>query len=134
MRSVPVKAPAWDKVIIENDSHIHKPRRHHERKCFYSPSWPPLGAVDLHPAPALPDPMSHDLSSGTVVMQVTANDADDATYGNSARVVYSILQGQPYFSVEPETGNLSQDPSLSRPHTHSHTHTHTSSQAVKRRR
>lgn len=37
-------------------------------------------------------------------MQVTATDADDPTYGNSARLVYSILQGQPYFSVEPQTG------------------------------
>ncbi|XP_064231967.1 cadherin-18 isoform X2 [Aotus nancymaae] len=35
---------------------------------------------------------------------VTATDADDPTYGNSARVVYSILQGQPYFSVDPKTG------------------------------
>nr|XP_056710176.1 cadherin-6 [Euleptes europaea] len=41
---------------------------------------------------------------GTFVVQVTATDADDPTYGNSARVVYSILQGQPYFSVESETG------------------------------
>uniref|UniRef100_A0A5F8GI78 Cadherin 7 n=1 Tax=Monodelphis domestica TaxID=13616 RepID=A0A5F8GI78_MONDO len=41
---------------------------------------------------------------GTSVVQVTATDADDPTYGNSARVVYSILQGQPYFSVEPKTG------------------------------
>ncbi|KAE8279645.1 Cadherin-9 Precursor [Larimichthys crocea] len=41
---------------------------------------------------------------GTSVIQVTALDADDATYGNSARVVYSILEGQPYFSVDPETG------------------------------
>ncbi|XP_069469708.1 cadherin-6-like [Ambystoma mexicanum] len=41
---------------------------------------------------------------GTFVVQVTANDDDDPTYGNSARVVYSILQGQPYFSVESETG------------------------------
>ncbi|KAK5849777.1 hypothetical protein PBY51_014083 [Eleginops maclovinus] len=41
---------------------------------------------------------------GTSVIQVTAADADDATYGNSARVVYSILEGQPYFSVDPETG------------------------------
>ncbi|MBN3272715.1 CADH6 protein, partial [Polyodon spathula] len=41
---------------------------------------------------------------GTPVIQVTATDDDDATYGNSARVVYSILQGQPYFSVEPDTG------------------------------
>ncbi|MGH0124794.1 UNVERIFIED_CONTAM: hypothetical protein FKN15_074495 [Acipenser sinensis] len=41
---------------------------------------------------------------GTSVMQVTASDADDPTYGNSARLVYSILEGQPYFSVEPHTG------------------------------
>ncbi|XP_073486990.1 cadherin-6-like isoform X1 [Aquarana catesbeiana] len=41
---------------------------------------------------------------GTFVVQVTANDADDPTYGNSAKVVYSILQGQPYFSVESESG------------------------------
>uniref|UniRef100_A0AAX7T4S1 Cadherin domain-containing protein n=1 Tax=Astatotilapia calliptera TaxID=8154 RepID=A0AAX7T4S1_ASTCA len=41
---------------------------------------------------------------GTSVLQVTATDADDPTYGNSARLVYSILQGQPYFSVEPQTG------------------------------
>ncbi|XP_053496042.1 cadherin-10-like [Ictalurus furcatus] len=41
---------------------------------------------------------------GTFVVQVTATDADDVMYGNSAKVVYSILQGQPYFSVEPETG------------------------------
>ncbi|XP_062473684.1 cadherin-9 isoform X1 [Pezoporus occidentalis] len=43
-------------------------------------------------------------SVGTSVIQVTATDADDANYGNSAKVVYSILQGQPYFSVDPETG------------------------------
>ncbi|XP_048867099.1 cadherin-10-like isoform X2 [Brienomyrus brachyistius] len=41
---------------------------------------------------------------GTFVARVTATDADDATYGNSAKLVYSILQGQPYFSVEPESG------------------------------
>ncbi|XP_043109088.1 cadherin-18 [Puntigrus tetrazona] len=41
---------------------------------------------------------------GTSVFQVTATDADDPTYGNSARVVYSVLQGQPYFSVDPKTG------------------------------
>uniref|UniRef100_A0A3Q3W8R2 Cadherin-10 n=1 Tax=Mola mola TaxID=94237 RepID=A0A3Q3W8R2_MOLML len=41
---------------------------------------------------------------GTSVIQVTAVDADDATYGNSAKVVYSILEGQPYFSVDPDTG------------------------------
>ncbi|XP_067905175.1 cadherin-11 isoform X1 [Heterodontus francisci] len=41
---------------------------------------------------------------GTSVIQVTATDADDPSYGNSARLVYSILEGQPYFSVEPQTG------------------------------
>ncbi|XP_045895078.1 cadherin-18 isoform X2 [Micropterus dolomieu] len=41
---------------------------------------------------------------GVSVLQVTATDADDPTYGNSARIVYSILQGQPYFSVDPKTG------------------------------
>lgn len=45
-------------------------------------------------------------SAGTYVTQVTATDADDPTYGNSARVVYSILHGQPYFSVDPKTGNV----------------------------
>lgn len=44
--------------------------------------------------------------AGTYVTQVTATDADDPTYGNSARVVYSILHGQPYFSVDPKTGTL----------------------------
>ncbi|KAK7811923.1 hypothetical protein U0070_006976 [Myodes glareolus] len=47
---------------------------------------------------------SHLSPSGTSVIQVTATDADDPTYGNSARVVYSILQGQPYFSVDSKTG------------------------------
>ncbi|CDQ99311.1 unnamed protein product, partial [Oncorhynchus mykiss] len=49
---------------------------------------------------------------GTSVMQVTATDADDPTYGNSARLVYSILQGQPYFSVEPQTGTQPLCPTL----------------------
>lgn len=40
-------------------------------------------------------------------MQLTATDADDPTYGNSARVVYSILEGQPYFSVDAKTGKTS---------------------------
>lgn len=44
------------------------------------------------------------LFTGTSVLQVTASDSDDPTYGNSARIVYSILQGQPYFSVDPKTG------------------------------
>ncbi|KAI1902264.1 hypothetical protein AGOR_G00042910 [Albula goreensis] len=43
---------------------------------------------------------------GTSVMEVTAIDADDATYGNSAKLVFSILEGQPYFSVDPNTGQI----------------------------
>uniref|UniRef100_A0A672SZK8 Cadherin 18 n=1 Tax=Sinocyclocheilus grahami TaxID=75366 RepID=A0A672SZK8_SINGR len=41
---------------------------------------------------------------GTSVFQITATDADDPTYGNSAKIVYSILQGQPFFTVDPKTG------------------------------
>lgn len=51
----------------------------------------------------------HPLSQGAFVTTVTATDADDEAYGNSAKLVYSILQGQPYFSIEPETGKLSKD-------------------------
>ncbi|KAM7378655.1 hypothetical protein PAMP_004266 [Pampus punctatissimus] len=40
---------------------------------------------------------------GTSVFEVTASDADDTTYGNSAKIVYSILEGQSYFSVDPMT-------------------------------
>ncbi|XP_078397227.1 cadherin-7-like [Cetorhinus maximus] len=41
---------------------------------------------------------------GTFVTQVTATDADDPSHGGHARIVYQILQGQPYFLVEPTTG------------------------------
>ncbi|XP_059580248.1 cadherin-19 isoform X2 [Alligator mississippiensis] len=41
---------------------------------------------------------------GTSVIQVTATDRDDPYYGYNARLLYSIIQGQPYFSVEPKTG------------------------------
>lgn len=44
------------------------------------------------------------LCVGTTVVTITATDADDQTYGNSAKLVYSILQGQPYFSVDSENG------------------------------
>ncbi|XP_073438990.1 cadherin-8 isoform X1 [Dendrobates tinctorius] len=40
---------------------------------------------------------------GTSVTKVIATDADDPVYGNSAKLVYSILEGQPYFSIEPHT-------------------------------
>ncbi|KAM3604810.1 uncharacterized protein V6R79_016461 [Siganus canaliculatus] len=60
-------------------------------------------------APAFPDgPFSATIPEmsdvGTSVFQVTASDADDSTYGNSAKIAYSILEGQPYFSVDPMTG------------------------------
>lgn len=41
---------------------------------------------------------------GMPVIRVTATDADDPSYGNSARVVYSVVKGQPYFSVDRHTG------------------------------
>ncbi|XP_066103194.1 cadherin-19 isoform X1 [Saccopteryx bilineata] len=41
---------------------------------------------------------------GTFVIQVTGSDADDPSYGNNARLLYSLLQGPPYFSIEPTTG------------------------------
>ncbi|KAM9301669.1 cadherin-8 [Gastrophryne carolinensis] len=40
---------------------------------------------------------------GTYVTKVTATDSDDPVYGNSAKLVYSILEGQPYFSIEPHS-------------------------------
>uniref|UniRef100_A0A8C6S4X8 Cadherin 8 n=1 Tax=Neogobius melanostomus TaxID=47308 RepID=A0A8C6S4X8_9GOBI len=43
---------------------------------------------------------------GTPVTQVTATDADDSGYGNSAKLVYSILEGQPYFSVDPNSATI----------------------------
>ncbi|KAG7478316.1 hypothetical protein MATL_G00079110 [Megalops atlanticus] len=41
---------------------------------------------------------------GTSVMKVTASDADDPTYGSSARVVYSVLEGEKFFTVDNQTG------------------------------
>ncbi|XP_044514023.1 cadherin-19 [Gracilinanus agilis] len=43
---------------------------------------------------------------GTSVIQVTATDNDDPSHGKNARLIYSILRGRPYFSVEPTTGVL----------------------------
>lgn len=39
-------------------------------------------------------------------MKVTASDADDPTYGSSARVVYSVLEGEKIFSVDRLTGKI----------------------------
>lgn len=52
---------------------------------------------------------------GTSVIQITATDADDPTYGNSARIVYSVLQGQAYFSIDPKTGEQNQSMPSSTP-------------------
>uniref|UniRef100_A0A8B9YA21 Cadherin 22 n=1 Tax=Bos mutus grunniens TaxID=30521 RepID=A0A8B9YA21_BOSMU len=41
--------------------------------------------------------------TGTSVMQVMASDADDPTYGSSARLVYSVLDGEHHFTVDPKT-------------------------------
>lgn len=39
-------------------------------------------------------------------MKVTASDADDPTYGSSARVVYSVLEGEKFFTVDKNTGKI----------------------------
>lgn len=39
-------------------------------------------------------------------MKVTASDADDPTYGSSARVVYSVLEGEKFFTVDKHTGKI----------------------------
>ncbi|RXM33947.1 Cadherin-22 [Acipenser ruthenus] len=41
---------------------------------------------------------------GTSVMKVTASDADDPTYGSSARVIYSVLEEEKIFTVDSKTG------------------------------
>uniref|UniRef100_A0AAY4A2P5 Cadherin-10 n=1 Tax=Denticeps clupeoides TaxID=299321 RepID=A0AAY4A2P5_9TELE len=43
-------------------------------------------------------------NAGTSVIRVMAEDADDEMFGLAAKLVYSISQGHPYFSVEPSTG------------------------------
>ncbi|KAM9482404.1 cadherin-22 [Clarias gariepinus] len=41
---------------------------------------------------------------GTSVMKVMASDADDPTYGSSARIVYSVLEGEKFFTVDRQSG------------------------------
>ncbi|XP_057701904.1 cadherin-22-like [Corythoichthys intestinalis] len=41
---------------------------------------------------------------GTSVLKITASDADDPSYGSSARVVYSVLDGEKFFTVGRHTG------------------------------
>ncbi|TUD02856.1 Cadherin-6 [Bagarius yarrelli] len=114
-------------VINENSGDLHATRRlDREEKASYTLS---AKAVDKVTGRDLEGPSTfivkiHDINDnepkftrdpyiasiqemadvGTFVVQVTATDADDAMYGNSAKVLYSILQGQPYFSIDPETG------------------------------
>ncbi|TRY58536.1 hypothetical protein DNTS_016347 [Danionella cerebrum] len=40
----------------------------------------------------------------TSVMKVMASDADDPMYGSSARIVYNVLDGERFFSVDKQTG------------------------------
>lgn len=62
----------------------------------------------MAPRPDL-NPSSFFFTTGTPVTQVTATDADDPVYGNSAKLVYSILEGQPYFSIDPNSGKQQQN-------------------------
>ncbi|XP_016408130.1 cadherin-22 [Sinocyclocheilus rhinocerous] len=41
---------------------------------------------------------------GTSVMKVMASDADDPNYGSSARIVYSVLEGERFFTVDRQSG------------------------------
>lgn len=78
------------------------------RLCCLPQNSPPL----THPPSHLGTPhlalllLSGVLGSptGTSVIQVTAHDADDPSYGNSAKLVYTVLDGLPFFSVDPQTG------------------------------
>lgn len=38
------------------------------------------------------------------MLQVLASDADDPSYGSSARVAYSVLEGEQHFTVDNKTG------------------------------
>ncbi|KAI1888844.1 hypothetical protein AGOR_G00172960, partial [Albula goreensis] len=116
-------------LIDENSGDIHAAKRlDREEKAYYTLRAQAVNKFTNHPL----EPESefiikiHDINDnepkftkdiymatvpemsdvGTYVLNVTATDADDETYGNSAKLVYSILQGQPYFSVEPETGTI----------------------------
>ncbi|KAJ8279940.1 hypothetical protein COCON_G00070060, partial [Conger conger] len=116
-------------LIDENSGDIHATKRlDREEKAYYTLRAQAVNKFTNHPL----EPESefiikiHDINDnepkfsketymatvpemsdvGTYVLNVTASDADDETYGNSAKLVYSILEGQPYFSVEPETGTI----------------------------
>ncbi|KPP77479.1 hypothetical protein Z043_103096, partial [Scleropages formosus] len=71
----------------------------------YIGSVPELSPIE-HPvlASRIEAKMKTTQNSGTSVMKVTASDADDPTYGSSARVVYSVLDGEKFFTVDSQTG------------------------------
>lgn len=46
-------------------------------------------------------------------MKVIASDADDPAYGSSARVVYSVLDGEKIFTVDRHTGKNDNSNTLS---------------------
>nr|XP_032834829.1 cadherin-7-like [Petromyzon marinus] len=45
-------------------------------------------------------------SAGTLVMRLEATDADDPSYGNAAKLVYTLHEGGEYFSINASTGEL----------------------------
>ncbi|EHH65275.1 Pituitary and brain cadherin, partial [Macaca fascicularis] len=47
--------------------------------------------------------------TGTSVMQVMASDADDPTYGSSARLVYSMLDGEHHFVIRTAVPDLDRE-------------------------
>ncbi|XP_043383039.1 cadherin-22 isoform X4 [Chelonia mydas] len=76
------------------------------RGCWYQVGCPPSVAGS---APAVfsfhePGCSRAPRREGTSVMKVMASDADDPTYGSSARVVYSVLEGEQHFTVDSKTG------------------------------
>uniref|UniRef100_A0A3Q3XBE5 Cadherin domain-containing protein n=1 Tax=Mola mola TaxID=94237 RepID=A0A3Q3XBE5_MOLML len=114
-------------VIDENNGDLHATRRlDREEKAFYILKATVVNkrtgqklepetefTVKLHDINDNEPQFSKDVYTGSVpersdigtsVIQVTATDADDSMYGNSAKLVYSISQGHPYFSVDPNTG------------------------------
>ncbi|TKS80411.1 Cadherin-6 Kidney cadherin [Collichthys lucidus] len=114
-------------VIDENNGDLHATRRlDREEKAFYILKATVVNkrtgqklepetefTVKLHDINDNEPQFSKEIYSGSVpersdigtsVIQVTATDADDSMYGSSAKLVYSISQGHPYFSVDPNTG------------------------------
>ncbi|XP_028987890.1 cadherin-6 [Betta splendens] len=114
-------------VIDENNGDLHATRRlDREEKAFYTLKATVVNkrtghklepetefVVKLHDINDNEPQFSREVYTGSVaersdigtsVIQVTATDADDSMYGNSAKLVYSISQGHPYFSVDPNTG------------------------------